>query len=225
MGARFIGAVLALCLLSGGAATAQTMRDMATYVDTGAQTLIRFKNVPGYYETIAPSIQKAQGILVVPRFTRAGLLIGGMRGHGMMVVRGPGGRLLGPAFFEVLGGGLGLQIGYQTSAALFLMNSHDAVRQVLENGFNGGAAINVSFGENGSGYGAHMDTEGSGITAFYEGSKGVFAGGSLESMSFRPITNFNEAIYGRGVQPSNILVDGRASTPLVEPIARALMTW
>src|SRR5262245_36841986 len=59
-------------------------------------------------------LAKAEAIAVFPSLIKAGFVVGGMRGRGVLSVR-EGGTWSPPAFMTVTGGSFGLQIGAQAT--------------------------------------------------------------------------------------------------------------
>src|SRR2546426_11613541 len=67
-------------------------------------------------------LDKAEAIAVFPGVIKAGFIVGGRGGHGVISRRGPGG-WSAPAFFNLGGGSVGLQIGAsETDFVLLFMN-------------------------------------------------------------------------------------------------------
>lgn len=111
------GSLLAILLLSGQQATAEDINstDQAKLVQDSKAALATL------YKEVAPSnivAEKAHAILVFPSIKKAGLLIGGQFGNGVLF---KGGKTQG--YYNNSGASYGLQAGYQSFGyAMFLMN-------------------------------------------------------------------------------------------------------
>src|SRR5262249_48917991 len=58
-------------------------------------------------------VQDAAGVAVIPHVLKAGLLIDGRFGRGVVLAHEPGGRWSNPVFITLAGGGVGGQIGVE----------------------------------------------------------------------------------------------------------------
>src|SRR5688572_1164020 len=81
--------------------------------------------IMGAEDNAIPSsvLGKAQGIAVFPSTIKAGFIVGGMRGRGVLSVKSEAGAWSAPAFLTLTGGSFGLQIGGSaTDLVLVIMN-------------------------------------------------------------------------------------------------------
>jgi len=79
------------------------------------------------YTTVKGSrelVSKAQGVLVFPKVLQAGFIIGGQHGDGALRV---GGSTVG--YYSTTSGSLGLTVGAQSKAIIFLFMTSDALSQ------------------------------------------------------------------------------------------------
>jgi lipid-binding SYLF domain-containing protein len=119
---------------------------------------------------------KARGILVFPEITKAGFVVGGQHGDGVLF---QGGRAV--AFYRTSGASFGLQAGAQTFGyAMFLMTDK-AVKQLdAANGWEIGTGPTVVMIDEGKAANLTTTTAKDDIYAFVFGQKGLMAGISLE---------------------------------------------
>ena len=115
---------------------------------------------------------KASGVLVFPKVTKAGLMIGGQFGEGALL---KGGKVVG--YYNTTGASYGLQAGVQTYGyALFLMND-GAVRSLdAAQGFEVGVGPSVVVMDEGMAKSTTTTTMKDDIYAFIFGQKGLMAG-------------------------------------------------
>ena len=66
-------------------------------------------------------LNKANGVAIFPTTVKAGFIVGGMRGRGVLSGRGAGG-WSSPAFLTLTGGSFGLQIGGQAADIILVIS-------------------------------------------------------------------------------------------------------
>src|SRR5207249_5650525 len=110
-----VGALM-LMVVAGAAITAQAqaknqkkLAGAAKEAQKASDVFTEIMNVP---EKAIPQglLDKAEAIAVFPNVIKAGFIVGGRGGHGVISRRGTGG-WSAPAFFNLGGGSIGLQIG------------------------------------------------------------------------------------------------------------------
>jgi lipid-binding SYLF domain-containing protein len=118
----------------------------------------------------------AHAILVFPKIVKAGLLIGGQGGEGVLYVRGRP-----TAYYKIAAVSYGLQAGGQSfSYALFLMNDK-AVRYLdRSDGWAIGSGPSVVVVDKGKAMSTTSTTLAKDVYAFPFGQKGLMAGIGLE---------------------------------------------
>lgn len=125
----------------------------------------------------------ARAILVFPKIVKAGLMIGGQGGEGVLFVRGR------PAGYYKIGAvSFGLQAGGQSfSYALFLMNDKALNYLRTSNGWAIGSGPSVVVVDKGAAKSATTTTLAEDVYAFPFGQKGLMAGLGLEGSKITPI--------------------------------------
>src|SRR5947207_2878693 len=81
---------------------------------------------------------KASGIAIFPNTVKAGFVVGGMRGRGVISARGANG-WSAPAFLTLTGGSFGLQIGGQAADIILVINGQRGLENLVSNQFKIGA--------------------------------------------------------------------------------------
>ena len=126
----------------------------------------------------------AHAILVFPKIVKAGFLIGGQGGEGVLFVRGrPSG------YYKIGAVSYGLQAGGQSfSYALFLMNEKAINYLHRSNGWAIGSGPSVVVVDKGKAMSTTSTTLAEDVYAFPFGQKGLMAGMGLEGSKITPIT-------------------------------------
>ena len=88
---------------------------------------------------------KAEGIAIFPGTVRAGFIVGGVRGRGVLSARTAGG-WSAPAFLTLTGGSFGLQIGGQAADLILIINGRRGLENLVSNQFKLGADAAVAAG-------------------------------------------------------------------------------
>ncbi|HJR07894.1 MAG TPA: lipid-binding SYLF domain-containing protein [Pyrinomonadaceae bacterium] len=141
-------------------------------------------------------IDKAEAVAVFPGVLKAGFVVGGRGGSGLISRRMKGG-WSAPAFFTMRGGSFGAQIGAAKTDFVLLFMNESAVQGLLEDKFEMGGEASAAAGPVGRTASATTNlTLDAGILS-YSRSKGLFAGLELKGAVVNPDNKLNEAIYGK----------------------------
>jgi lipid-binding SYLF domain-containing protein len=143
-------------------------------------------------------------VLIIPQLLKAGFIIGGEGGNGVLLVRHDG-RWSAPAFYSFGAGSIGLQIGAQASEVMLLLMTDRAVDAVLRNRLTLGGDASVAAGPTGRGIEASTTTTFQADVYAYSRNRGLFAGASLEGAVLTPLDNTNGAYYGARVSARDIV--------------------
>jgi lipid-binding SYLF domain-containing protein len=200
-----IGASLVMCTLAGAPIQAQE-RELATlrYADDTVDGLaaVSLKGIP-------PALmQDAQGVAVIPRVIKAGFLIGGRFGRGVVMARQPNGDWSNPVFISLAGAGVGWQAGIQSTDVILVFKTRDSLNRILEGKDKVmlGADVGVAAGPVGRQVEASTDGQLKAEIYSYSRSRGLFAGVSLEGSGLLVDADANAAFYGlRGGRPADVL--------------------
>ncbi|MGI9107201.1 MAG: lipid-binding SYLF domain-containing protein [Pyrinomonadaceae bacterium] len=140
-------------------------------------------------------IDKAEAVAVFPGVIKAGFVVGGRGGSGLISRRVKGG-WSAPAFFTMRGGSFGAQIGAAKTDFVLLFMNESAVQGLLDDKFEMGGEASAAAGPVGRAASATTNlTLDAGILS-YSRSKGLFAGLELKGAVVNPDNKLNEALYG-----------------------------
>jgi SH3 domain-containing YSC84-like protein 1 len=213
------------CCLAGALATAPLMADdhdkVSDHDKRFKESATVLSEIMGAGDQGIPQdlLENAHCIGIVPNLKRAGFIIGGQYGKGVLTCRSATG-WTAPSTIRVEGGSIGLQIGAgETDVVLLVMNERGK-QKLLQDKFTVGADASVMAGPVGRSAKAATDAQMHAEILSYSRSRGVFAGVSLEGSTLRPDTDDNEKVYGRKIAQSEIL-SGKVQAPAV---ARPLLS-
>ncbi len=156
-----------------------------------------FNEIMGTPEKSIPQdlLNKAEAVAVFPGVLKAGFVVGGRGGSGVISRRVAGG-WSAPAFFDLGGGSIGLQIGAaSTDYILLFMNEH-AVESLLGDKFEIGGEGSAAAGPVGRSASASTDIKLNAQILSYSRSKGAFAGLELKGVVIKPDNDDNSHVYG-----------------------------
>jgi lipid-binding SYLF domain-containing protein len=156
-----------------------------------------FDEIMGTREKSIPQdlLDKAEAVAVFPGVLKGGLIVGGRGGSGVISRRVTDG-WSAPAFFDLGGGSVGLQIGVaSTDYILLFMNEH-AVDSLLSDKFEIGGEGSAAAGPVGRSASASTDLKLNAQILSYSRSKGAFAGLELKGVVIKPDNEDNAQVYG-----------------------------
>jgi SH3 domain-containing YSC84-like protein 1 len=140
--------------------------------------------------------QNASGLVIVPRYLKAGFLMGVRHGKGIMVVKDAAGKWSNPVFITISGGSVGLQAGLQSSEVVMVFRKSASMDAKRKENFLFGADVSFVLGI----LGIQMDENtDAGLQAeIYSYSKpvGINVGFALQGASMRVDDSATAALYG-----------------------------
>jgi len=180
-------------LLMAASAFAQLKKDDIEKLNDAAMVLTELRNTP---EGIPDSIwSKAHCVLVIPSLKKAGFIVGGEHGSGVMSCRH--GNMWGaPVFMEMTKASAGLQAGVSSTDLVLVVMNEKGAEKLLNNKVTLGADASVAAGPVGRSASAATDAQLSAEMLSYSRSKGLFAGVNLSGGSLNPDKSENERAYG-----------------------------
>ena len=141
-------------------------------------------------------LDRAEAVAVFPGVLKAGFVVGGRGGSGVISRRVRGG-WSAPAFFKMGGASVGAQIGASKTDFVLLFMNPGALRGLLEDKLEIGGEASAAAGPVGRAASATTNlTLDAGILS-YSRSKGAFVGLEIKGAVINPDNNLNEAVYGR----------------------------
>jgi lipid-binding SYLF domain-containing protein len=158
-------------------------------------------------------IQDAQAIAVIPDVIKAGLIIGGRHGVGLISVKGASGTWSNPSYVSMTGGSIGFQIGVQSTDAILVFRTQRGVDSIVHGKFTLGADASVAAGPVGRDAHAATDAQLKAEIYSYSRSRGLFAGVALDGSVLAIDNDANQAVYGDGMTPRRIFAGEVSNVP------------
>ena len=195
-----MGALVILSVV--GSAPAQTSRERNTKkareaANQSAKAARVFDQIMATRERSIPSdlLNRAEAVAVFPSVLKAGFILGGRGGSGVISRRVAGG-WSAPAFFDLGGGSVGLQIGASSTDYILLFMNENAVGSLLGDKFEIGGEGSAAAGPVGRSASASTDVKLNAQILSYSRSRGAFAGLELKGVVIKPDNEDNLQVYG-----------------------------
>ncbi len=158
-------------------------------------------------------LERCAGIAVIPDVIRAGLVIGGRHGKGVLLVRTGDGGWSDPVFIDIKGGSLGWQAGVQSADIVLVFRTARSIENITRGKFTLGADVGVAAGPLGRQAEASTDAQLKAEILSYSRSRGLYAGITLQGSSIQVDDKANGNFYGRERITARDILDGRAPEP------------
>ena len=211
-----------------GAARGQTPSEQQHLIDRARIMIEEFQADPNF-ANVPIYVQNAYAVLIVPDMLQGGLIIGAEHGIGVLIARDTVSGAWGdPAFYELWGGSLGLQIGGRSSDVIFTLMNPEAVDKLLTTSVKIGVDASMAVGRIGAGVGAGTTIRFGEDMYVFSRSRGLYGGlaadGGVVNDLTKPITarasppaRFSAARSGRSLVPPSCA--GRSSSSSRSSIA------
>lgn len=212
-----ISATLAAMLVLAAGVGAQSEKNEEAKRVANATTV--FSEIMAAEDSAIPTsiLGKAEGIAVFPTTLKAGFVVGGMRGRGVLSVRGESGTWSAPAFLTLTGGSVGLQVGGQATDLVLIIMNRRGLENLVRNQFKVGADASVAAGPVGRDTQASTDIQMRAQILSYSRARGVFAGITINGSTIRQDRDANQRFYGRPYETGQIVFERLGGAP--DPVA------
>ena len=185
--------------------------------DRVVRAAIVLKEVTQISEKSIPQdlLNKCACVAVIPGMKRGGFIFGGSYGKGLMSCRTENGDgpWSAPSMFLLQGGSFGLQIGVQSVDLVLVIMNLSGIKSLLNSKFTLGGDASVAAGPVGRTAAAQTDAFMSAEILAYSRSRGLFGGLVLKGESIRPDKDANHVLYGKQIEPRNVLLNQADSIP------------
>ncbi len=190
-------AALAFALLSGPAFAGQSEDDRARNAE---RVLSEIQKIP---EQSIPDrlLDEARAVIVIPDTIKAGLVIGGRHGKGVMSVKTADGSWSSPVFVSLTGASIGFQVGVQSSDVVLVIRNDRSLDNIVNGKFTLGADAAVAAGPVGRNAAAATDGQLKAEIWSWSRARGLFAGIALDGAVLQIDDGANASVYGPGTTP------------------------
>jgi lipid-binding SYLF domain-containing protein len=205
-----IYALLSLVLLHIGSASAGEQE-----IERANNSLRVLKEIMMAPDKRVPAdlLKNASAIAVIPDVIKAGFVIGGRHGVGMISIKTADGTWSNPSFVSMTGGSIGFQAGVQSTDVILVFRTQRGVDSIVHGKFTLGADASVAAGPVGRDAHAATDAQLKAEIYSYSRSRGLFAGIALDGSVLSIDNDANQAIYGEGITPRRIFAGGVSNVP------------
>ena len=186
----------------------------------GAVSMLNEMSSEGDVSTMADTIRTSRAIAIIPSMVKAGLLIGGEYGEGL-ILRHENGKWYGPSFYNIGGGSFGFQIGAQCVALLLAVINERGVAAFTGSRTKLGGDFSIAAGPVGRHVEAATDAQAKASIYSYSMTKGLFAGVSLDGSVISISVKRNKEYWGGSVTAKEAL-DKPADDERIKPLISAL---
>lgn len=176
------------------------------------KALVTFRNFMAdkELEWFHNNLKDAKALLIVPNLLKAGFILGGSGGSGVLVARDENtGDWSQPAFYTIGSVTFGLQIGGESAEVIMMIRTQKALDALFTTKFKLGGDTSVAAGPVGVGAKSGVTAD---IVSFAK-SKGLYAGLNLEGAVVKVSDKSNKAYYKKKASPVDIIVKKTVSNP------------
>jgi lipid-binding SYLF domain-containing protein len=207
-----------LLVAAAPGAMATDKEDAQGIVDKARITFVGFMG-DNKYQWMRDHLKDAKGVVIYPSVLKAGFILGGSGGTGVLLAReGKTGEWSNPAFYTLGSVSFGLQIGGEAAEVVVLVMSQKGMDSLLTSKFKLGGDASVALGPVGGGAKGDITAD---FISFAK-SKGLYAGLNLDGSYVDIRDNLNKAYYGKEASPTDILVNHSVSNPGAVPLREEL---
>jgi len=192
-------------------------------INAASEVLQEILSIP---ETGIPPalLHDAYGIAIIPGVLKAAFILGARYGSGILLIHSKESGWSNPAFIKLYGGGIGWQIGAQSTDVILVFKTSKSISGITKGTFTLGADASVAAGPLGRSVEAATDAQLKAEIYSYSRNRGLFVGVSLEGASLQIDTIADAAFYGKtGIQVSDIFAETGMFSPEVQRL-RDLLT-
>jgi lipid-binding SYLF domain-containing protein len=212
--------VIGAAALSLSAAPAYAQSEQQVVVNQSVTTLQNFMSDPEM-KWLQQNLGRAKAVLISPEIVKAGFIVGGSGGRGVLIAKTADGKWVGPAFYTLATASIGFQAGIAASEMITLVMSDKGLNTLLATSVKLGGDASIAAGPVGSGAKSDITAD---MIAFSR-SKGVYGGLNLDGTVVTSSDEWNKAYFGKAVLPPDIVVRGAVSnkdaTILIDAVAKA----
>jgi SH3 domain-containing YSC84-like protein 1 len=161
------------------------------------------------YSWFNKNLKHAKAIIIYPQVLKAGFILGGSGGSGVLLVKNQkNGEWSQPAFYTVGAISFGLQIGGEAAETVILAMTQKAVDALFTSSVKLGGDASIALGPVGGGAKSNVVAD---FISFSK-SKGAYVGLNLEGSVVAVRDSLNMAYYGKAVSPVQIIVEKKVSS-------------
>ena len=207
-----IFSILTLIVVATVTTVAQAATELDYRLDTATQILQDLRNMPE--NAVPPALlNRAYAVAVIPSVVKAGFIISGTHGRGIIVARRADGSWSNPSFVQLTQGSIGFQAGAQSTDLILVFKTQRALDGLSRGKITLGGDASIAAGPVGRQATASTDLEMQSEIYSYARSCGFFAGLSLQGGVLAMDRKANGAYYQGESSAARILTDTSIPSP------------
>jgi lipid-binding SYLF domain-containing protein len=169
-------------------------------------------------------LEKAEAIAIFPGVKKAGFVVGGQWGRGIISVRAADTRTWSsPAFLTMTGGSVGAQIGGSEIDVILVIMNRSGVEHLLSNQVKLGAEISAAAGPVGRAGEASTDVQMHAQILSYSRSRGLFAGITVNGSVIKEDVDANTRFYEKTLSSEDIVFGRAGNAPASAGVLKAAL--
>lgn len=169
-------------------------------------------------------LHEAAGIAIIPHAFKAALVLDEEFGRGVVVFHEPDGRWSNPVFVTLKGGGVGGQVGLESTDLVLVFMTRKALDRAMQGRLTLGEDFALAAGPIGRDVQIAHEGRLKADIYSYSRSRGLFVGVSLGRSRLRIDANSNKAFYGcREGSPAEVFAYRGAPVAAVETLKARLL--
>jgi SH3 domain-containing YSC84-like protein 1 len=154
------------------------------------------------------NLNRARAVLISPEIVKAGFVLGGSGGRGVLVAKDPKGGWRGPVFYTLATASIGFQAGLQVSEMVTMVLTQKGLDSLMATSMKVGGDASIAAGPVGAGAKGEIVTD---MVAFSR-AKGLYGGLNLDGTAVSVDEKANNAFYGGSATPADVLIRGSVSS-------------
>ena len=191
-------------------------------VEEAISVLNQISSIPE--KSIPPWLLKdAYGVAVIPNVIKAGFIIGGRYGWGILSVQ-RNGQWSPPVFVSLTGGSVGYQAGVEATDVVLVFKESNSITKITTGKFTLGADASAAAGPVGRTASGGTEANLKSAVYSYSRSRGLFAGVALEGSVIEVDYDADAAFYGKANLTPDMIFSGKdiKMSPVVEELRGTL---
>jgi len=213
---RFTATIAMMLVALAVSTTAMAQTEQQKVVDLADKTLNDFLHDP-QMTWLRSHVGQAKGIIVASNVVKAGFIVGGSGGRAVLIAKNASGKWGGPAFYDLGTASVGFLAGVSVSQVVMLVMTDKGMRSLLATSVKLGPEVGIAAGPIGAAAQQDLITD---IVTFSR-SKGLYGGLDLTGSALTVSDSWNSAYYGKPVQPSDILIEGKVRNHRADKLLRS----
>jgi len=187
-------------------ALAQQKDEAQGLVDKALITFNGFMNDKNY-TWIHNNLNRTKGIMIFPQVLKAGFILGGSGGTGLLLSQDSNGTWSEPAFYTISSLNFGLLAGAQAAEVVIMIMKDSALDSLYTTSLKLGTGMaSIALGP----VGAEAKSNITASMVSFAKAKGLYAGLNLEGSVMTVRAKMNKAYYDKEVSPVQIIVEKMA---------------